>query len=57
MPKTKDIERVLITLVDKDGIQVERKITSVSLLRVATFLKLKSNLDRGDKIIVESEEL
>ena len=57
MSKLKTTDRCLITLVDKNGEKVESKIVAKSLSRFAHELELKNNLDQGDKIIIESEEL
>ncbi len=50
-------DRCLVTLLDKDGEAVEKKIIKTSLLKVAKTLEIKSNLDHGDKIIIETAEL
>lgn len=55
MPRLK--QRTLITLVDKNGKVIEKKTANISLSKAASVFELKSNLDKGDKIIVESEEL
>lgn len=58
MPKLlNDNDRCLITLFDKDGKLVEQKIVKKSLLKVAETLELQSNLDRGDRITIETAEL
>ncbi len=57
MPKLKNKDRVLVTLKDSSGQIIEKKIVAMPLLKVAEKLGLASNLDKGDKIIIESEEL
>jgi len=57
MPKLANDERVLVTLVDKKGNVVEKRLVRKPLLKIARELNFKSNLDQGDKIIIESEEL
>lgn len=58
MPKLpNDNDRCLITLLDKDGDVIEKKTIKKSLLKLATALELQSNLDRGDKIIIETAEI
>lgn len=57
MPKLKNKDRVLVTLKDSSGQIIEKKIVAMPLLKVAEKLGLDSNLDKGDKIIIESEEL
>lgn len=57
MPKLPNDERVLVTLVDKKGDVVEKRLVRKPLIKIAKELNLKNNLDQGDKIIIESEEL
>ena len=57
MSKLPNDERVLVTLVDKKGDVVEKRLVRKPLLKIAKELNLKNNLDQGDKIIIESEEL
>ncbi len=58
MPRTLNSnDRCLVTLLDKAGEVVEKKIIKTSLLKVAKTLEIKSNLDHGDKIIIETAEL
>lgn len=57
MANFKSNDRIIVTLVDKNGQVVEKRIVKMSLLKAAGLLQVKSNLDHGDKIIVESEEL
>ena len=57
MANFKPNDRVLVTLLDKDGKVVEKRLVKMSMIKAASLFDIKSNLDRGDKIIVESEEL
>lgn len=57
MANFKSNDRVLITLVDKEGKVVEKRLVKMSMIKAASLFDIKSNLDHGDKIIVESEEL
>jgi len=57
MSKLKNRDRCLVTLKNKDGQIIETKIVAKPLLKIAKELELKNNLDQGDQIIIESEEL
>ena len=57
MSRPKNNDRCLVTLKDKDGNTVETLIFKKPMLKVAEFLGIKSNLDKGDQILIESEEL
>lgn len=57
MANFKNNSRVIVTLRNKTGEKVERKVVARPLTKVAEQLGLVSNLDQGDIIIIESEEL
>ena len=57
MPKLKLNSRVIVTLKNVSGEKVERKVIFKSISKIAEQLGLVSNLDQGDIIIIESEEL
>ena len=57
MPRVKNNDRCLVTLKDKDGDTIEKLIIKKPIYKVAELLGIKSNLDKGDQILVESEEL
>ena len=57
MSKLKNRDRCLVTLKSKDGQIIETKIVAKPLLKIAKEFELKNNLDQGDQIIIESEEL
>ena len=57
MSKLKNRDRCLVTLKNKDGQIIETKIVAKPLLKIAKEFELKNNLDQGDQIIIESEEL
>ena len=57
MPRVKNNDRCLVTLKDKDGDIIEKVIIRKPMYKVAELLGIKSNLDKGDQILVESEEL
>lgn len=50
-------ERVIVTLVDADGNIIERRTCKASMLKVARFCGIKTDLEHDDKFIIESEEL
>lgn len=50
-------DRCLVTLFDKNEQIIERKITDKSMVKIADILGIQKNLDAGDVIIIESEEL
>ena len=49
--------RVLVTLIDKDGKEIKKKTINKSLRKVATLLGLEIPIDQGDSIKIESEEM
>ena len=57
MPKLKLSSRVIVTLKNAAGEKVERKVVAKTISKIAEQLGLVSNLDQGDIIIIESEEL
>ena len=57
MPKLKLSSRVIVTLKNVAGEKVERKVVAKPISKIAEQLGLVSNLDQGDIIIIESEEL
>jgi len=57
MANFKNTNRVIVTLRDSTGEKVERKIVPKPLTKIAEQLGLASNLDQGDIIVIESEEL
>lgn len=57
MPKLKLSSRVIVTLKNAAGEKVERKVVAKPISKIAEQLGLVSNLDQGDIIIIESEEL
>lgn len=58
MPRTLNSnDRCLVTLKDKDGDIIEKLIIRKPIYKVAELLGIKSNLDKGDKIIIETAEL
>jgi len=57
MPKIKNNSRVIVTLRNKTGERVEKRTLAKPLWKIAEQLELVSNLDQGDIIIIESEEL
>jgi len=57
MSRVKNNDRCLVTLKDKDGDIIEKVIIRKPMYKVAELLGIKSNLDKGDQILVESEEL
>lgn len=57
MSRPKNNDRCLITLKDKNGDTIEKVILKKPIYKVAELLGIKSNLDKGDQILVESEEL
>lgn len=57
MANFKNTNRVIVTLRDSTGEKVERKIVPKPLSKIAEQLGLASNLDQGDIIVIESEEL
>lgn len=55
MPKLKHNNRVLITLKNANNKTLEVRTLNKSLNEIADKLGIKSNLDKGDQITIESE--
>ena len=50
-------DRTLVTLFDQNQNLVEQKVCNKSLTKIRDLLGIERNLDKGDVIVIESEEI